>query len=332
MPNLTVGRIAEDLWEWDLVVGDIDPIDQHSPTRLANSGKRVLTIEDFAVSAAEPIPSDVSGGASSRIERAFARLKAEQSRGLIAYITAGDPAPSRSVELILALERGGTDIIELGVPFSDPIADGPVIQRASDRSLKAGTNVKIVLQLIRDLRQKSEVPVIVFSYLNPILRYGFERFAEDAAAAGADGALLTDLNIEEAERYVAEMRKHNLDCVFLATQTTSDERLAEIARWSSGFVYLVSMAGVTGVRETLSIDALPLIQRARLQTDIPLAIGFGLSKREHMQAVAPYADAAIVGSAFMRVIEEHGEAADLAERLSSLAADLKQGLKIASTE
>ncbi len=284
------------------------------------------------MSAAESILTADSGRPSSRIGRAFGRLEAERSRALIAYITAGDPAPSRSVELILALERGGADIIELGVPFSDPIADGPVIQRASDRSLKAGTNVKIVLQLIRELRQKSEVPLIVFSYLNPILRYGFERFTEDAAAAGADGALLTDLNIEEAEHYVAEMRKHNLDCVFLATQTTSDERLAEIARWSSGFVYLVSMAGVTGVRETLSSAALPLIKRARAQTDIPLAIGFGLSKPEHMRAVAPYADAAIVGSAFMRVIEEHGDEADLAERLSSLAADLKQGLKLATPE
>ncbi len=284
------------------------------------------------MSAAESILTADSGRPSSRIGRAFGRLEAERSRALIAYITAGDPAPSRSVELILALERGGADIIELGVPFSDPIADGPVIQRASDRSLKAGTNVKIVLQLIRELRQKSEVPLIVFSYLNPILRYGFERFAEDAAAAGADGALLTDLNIEEAEHYVAEMRKHNLDCVFLATQTTSDERLAEIARWSSGFVYLVSMAGVTGVRETLSSAALPLIKRARAQTDIPLAIGFGLSKPEHMRAVAPYADAAIVGSAFMRVIEEHGDEADLAERLSSLAADLKQGLKLSTPE
>ncbi len=278
------------------------------------------------MSAAESIESATVSLGSTRIERAFARLEAERRRGLIAYITAGDPSPARTVELILGLERGGADIIELGMPFSDPIADGPVIQRASDRSLKAGTTVETVLRSIRDLRRRSEIPLLVFSYLNPVLRYGFDRFAEDTAAAGADGALLTDLNIEEAEPYVSAMRKRNLNCVFLASQTTGDERLAEIANRSSGFVYLVSTAGVTGVRETLSRNALPLIRQARRQTSLPLAIGFGLSKREHMQAVAPYADAAVVGSAFMRVIERHGRAADLADRLASLARDLKQGL------
>ena len=278
------------------------------------------------MSAAASIEPAAANLGATRIERAFARLQAERRRGLIAYITAGDPSPARTVELILGLERGGADIIELGVPFSDPIADGPVIQRASDRALKAGTTVKTVLRSIRDLRRRSAMPLLVFSYLNPILRYGFERFAEDAAAAGADGALLTDLNIEEAEPYVAAMRKRNLDCVFLASQTTGDERLAEIASLSSGFVYLVSTAGVTGARETLSSSALPLIQRARRQTNLPLAIGFGLSKREHMQAVAPYADAAVVGSAFMRIVERHGEDAGLGERLASLARDLKQGL------
>ena len=278
------------------------------------------------MSAAASIEPAAANLGATRIERAFARLQAERRRGLIAYITAGDPSPARTVELILGLERGGADIIELGVPFSDPIADGPVIQRASDRALKAGTTVKTVLRSIRDLRRRSAMPLLVFSYLNPILRYGFERFAEDAAAAGADGALLTDLNIEEAEPYVAAMRKRNLDCVFLASQTTGDERLAEIASLSSGFVYLVSTAGVTGARETLSSSALPLIQRARRQTNLPLAIGFGLSKREHMQAVAPYADAAVVGSAFMRIVERHGEDAGLGERLAALARDLKQGL------
>ena len=278
------------------------------------------------MSAAASIEPAAANLGATRIERAFARLQAERRRGLIAYITAGDPSPARTVELILGLERGGADIIELGVPFSDPIADGPVIQRASDRALKAGTTVKTVLRSIRDLRRRSAMPLLVFSYLNPILRYGFERFAEDAAAAGADGALLTDLNIEEAEPYVAAMRKRNLDCVFLASQTTGDTRLAEIASLSSGFVYLVSTAGVTGARETLSSSALPLIQRARRQTNLPLAIGFGLSKREHMQAVAPYADAAVVGSAFMRIVERHGEDAGLGERLAALARDLKQGL------
>ncbi len=275
--------------------------------------------------AASIAPAAASLG-STRIGRAFARLRTERRRGLIAYVTAGDPAPARTVELIAGLERGGADIVELGVPFSDPIADGPVIQRASHRALQAGTTVETVLQSIRDLRRRSEIPLLVFSYLNPVLRYGFERFAADAAAAGADGALLTDLNIEEAAPYVAAMRRRSLDCVFLATQTTGDARLAEIAGCSSGFVYLVSTAGVTGVRETLSSQALPLIRRARRQTHLPLAIGFGLSKREHMQAVAPYADAAVVGSAFMRVVERHGGDAGLSERLAALARDLKQGL------
>ncbi len=284
------------------------------------------------MNAAESIAPAAAGPGSTRIERAFARLEAERRRGLIAYITAGDPSPARTVELILGLERGGADIIELGMPFSDPIADGPVIQRASDRALKAGTTVATVLRLIRDLRRRSAIPLLVFSYLNPVLRYGFERFADDAAAAGADGALLTDLNIEEAEPYVAAMRRRNLDCVFLASQTTGDERLAEIASRSSGFVYLVSTAGVTGVRETLSSSALPLIRRARRQTDLPLAIGFGLSTREHMRAVAPYANAAVVGSAFVRVIERYGTDADLADRLASLARDLKQGLAAAAAE
>ncbi len=263
----------------------------------------------------------------NRIELAFERLKAEGDKGLIAYLTAGDPAPDRTVELILALEAGGADILELGVPFSDPMADGPVIQKASERALASGTTLRRVLDIIRETRKQSQIPIIVFSYLNPILRYGFERFADDASAAGADGALLTDLNIEAAGPYLDEMRKRGLATVFLGAQTSTDARLKQLADASTGFLYLVSTVGVTGLRDAVSSRAVPLLERARRLTAIPLAVGFGLSKREHMEAVAPYADAAIVGTAIMRVVEQNQGSPDLAAKVRDLAADLKAGLR-----
>ncbi len=264
----------------------------------------------------------------NRIERTFARLREEGMRALIAYLTAGDPHPSRTVELILALERGGADIIELGVPFSDPLADGPIIQKASERALRAGMTLNGVFEIVRELRRTSEVPVVIFSYLNPVLRYGFERFAATLAETGADGALLTDLNIEAADEYLAQMRQRDLCTVFLGAQTNTNERLRRVAQASSGFLYLVSTAGVTGMRETISEQAIPLLERARKATDLPLAIGFGLSRREHMEAVAPYAEGAIVGSAIMRVVEEHGGSPELEARLEELARELKSGLRI----
>ncbi len=256
------------------------------------------------------------------------RLKAQGSGGLIAYLTAGTPSPSRTVDLILALERGGADIVELGVPFSDPIADGPVIQRASERALRSGTSVATVLKLVRALRERSAIPVVVFSYLNPILRYGFDRFARDAAAVGADGALLTDLTIEEAGPYAAQMRARGLDCVFLVAQTTPTDRIAAIARHCSGFVYLVSRVGVTGMRESISRAAVPLLERTRALTDLPLALGFGLSRREHMEAVAPHAEGAVVGSAFMRLVEQHAASDALEDALEAFARELKGGLAL----
>lgn len=263
---------------------------------------------------------------ANRIDEAFARCRAEKRRALIAYLTAGDPSPDRTVELILALERGGADILELGVPFSDPIADGPVIQRASDRALAAGTTLQRIFEIIRETRRGSQIPIIVFSYLNPILRLGYEKFADAVAESGADGALLTDLNIEAAGEYLELMRARNLRTIFLGSQTTSDQRLREVAAASSGFLYLVSTAGVTGARTTLSDAAVPLVERARRATDLPLALGFGLSTREHMEAVAPHVDGAIVGSAIMRIVEENADAPDLPEKLTALAADLSAGL------
>ena len=264
----------------------------------------------------------------SRITPTFERLQRENARALIAYITAGDPSPDHTVNLVLALEKGGADIIELGVPFSEPIADGPVIQKAGERALQAGMTLEKVLDILRELRAQSEIPVIVFSYLNPILRYGFEKFTADAAQAGADGALLTDLNIEEAGPFLSEMNRHGLDPVFLVSQTTPDDRLKKLSQSSAGFVYLVSRAGVTGERDSVSDQAVELIERTRRLTSLPLAVGFGLSKPEHMRALAPYADGAVVGSAFMRLIEEHRSAPDLAARLEAFAAQLKAGLRL----
>ena len=268
----------------------------------------------------------MSAPAQSRITAAFDRLKQEGNRGLIAYITAGDPSPDQTVGIVRALEQGGVDIIELGVPFSDPIADGPVIQRASERSLRAGTTLKTVLRILRDVRRESEIPLVIFSYLNPVLRYGFEKFAADAAAAGADGALLTDLNVEAAEPYLAEMRKHRLDPVFLVSQTSSEERVRLLSQSSGGFIYIVSRAGVTGTREALSDQVIPLIKRVRAATSLPVAVGFGLSRREHMAALAPHADAAVVGSAIVRLIADQGGRAGLEQELREFAADLKSGL------
>lgn len=264
----------------------------------------------------------------NRIDSTFARLRDEGMRALIAYLTAGDPHPDRTVDLILALERGGADIIELGVPFSDPMADGPVIQKASERALRAGATLDGVIEIMRQLRRRSDVPVILFSYLNPVLRYGYERFADTLREVGADGALLTDLNIEAAGDYLALMRERDLSTVFLGAQTNTDERLRRVAEASSGFLYLVSTTGVTGMRDTISDQAIPLLQRARKATEIPLAIGFGLSQRKHMEAVAPYAEGAIVGSAIMRVVEEFGASPDLEQRLEALARDLKSGLRV----
>ena len=266
---------------------------------------------------------------TTRISRLFERLRAAGRPGLIAYITAGDPRPERTAALIAALERGGADLIELGVPFSDPIADGPVIQRAAARSLSAGTTVARVLEIARAIRGQSEIPLLLFSYLNPLLRYGFDRLAADAKATGIDGCLLTDLSVEEAGGFVDRMRAQGLDTVFLAAPTSTPERLKMVARLSSGFVYLVSRTGVTGERESLSGAAAGLVQAMRAVTDLPLAIGFGISTREQAAAVAAMAEGVVVGSAFVRVVEQNGESAALEAQLEALARELKQGAEAA---
>lgn len=250
----------------------------------------------------------------SRIQSIFNGRKA-----LIAYITAGDPTPAHTPELVAALERGGADLIELGVPFSDPIADGPVIQRGAERALKAGTNVAKVLEIARQIRLKSHIPLLLFTYLNPVLRYGLEKLARDAKSAGIDGCLLTDVSVEEAEPYVAAMRAAELDTVFLAAPTSTADRLKLVAKYSTGFIYLVSRTGVTGEQASLSKTVAPLVQSMRAITKLPLAVGFGISTPEQAREVASVADAVVVGSAFVRLIEQNGD-------LESFARSLKKGM------
>lgn len=258
---------------------------------------------------------------SQRIARRFAECKSAGRPALVAYLTAGDPAPERTPELVMALERGGADILELGVPFSDPIADGPVIQDASDHALKAGTTVAKVLQIAREIRKRSEIPIILFSYVNPLLRYGFERLTQDARESGIDGVLLTDVSVEEAGEPVKQMRAHGLDTVFLAAPTSTEQRLKLVAEYSSGFVYVVSRTGVTGEQSSLAANVEPLCNKLRALTGKPLAVGFGVSKREHVEALGHYADGAVIGSAIMRVVDEHRDGA-IEQRLEALLSEL----------
>ena len=241
---------------------------------------------------------------------------------MVAYLTAGDPSAEATPGLVAALERGGVDLIELGVPFSDPIADGPVIQRGSDRALKAGLNVHKVLQIASKIALQSHIPLLLFTYLNPVLRYGLENLARDAKAAGIDGCLLIDVSVEEAEVYVNAMRAAGLDTVFLAAPTSTPERLNLVAKFSSGFIYLVSRTGVTGERAPLSEALQPLIDATRAVSSLPLTAGFGISTPEQAAAVAKICDGVAVGSAIVRLIEQGaGEAG-----LEKFARSLRDGM------
>ena len=253
-------------------------------------------------------------------------MRAEQRPALIAYIVAGDPSPAATPELISALERGGADLIELGVPFSDPIADGPVIQRGSERALQAGTRLSTVLEIASEVRKKSEIPLLLFTYMNPILRYGLEPLASAAVECGIDGCLLTDLSVEEAEPYIHVMRKAGLDTIFLAAPTSSRRRLELVAKYSTGFVYLVSRTGVTGEQTSISDNVAPLVAAMRAVTNLPLAVGFGISTADHVRSVGAIADGVVVGSAFERVIEENVASGQLSGRVEALARELASGL------
>jgi tryptophan synthase alpha chain len=240
---------------------------------------------------------------SIRISKRFAELRAAGELGIVAYITAGDPSLDATHKFVLALADAGADVIELGVPFSDPLADGPTIQRASERALKAGTSLAGVLELVRRIRETSQVPLVLFSYYNPILQMGLEKFAAAAAQAGADGVLVTDLTPEESEDYRRIIHAQNLDTVFLAAPTSDDERLRKISACSSGFLYLISRTGVTGAKDSLPDDLPGLLRRVRQFTELPVAVGFGISLPGHVSVLGGLADAAVVGSALVSEIE-----------------------------
>jgi tryptophan synthase alpha chain len=240
--------------------------------------------------------------------------------GLVAYITCGDPDLGTSREVALAAIDAGADVIELGVPFSDPVADGPVIQRASERALQHGANLAGVLDLAKQVRERSDAGLIVFSYLNPILQFGLDRFCATATDAGVDGALVTDLPLEEAGDYLKAMKAHKLAPIFLAAPTSTDERLRQIAKHSRGFVYAISRTGITGTRQEVAGDARSLVERLRTYTKLPIAVGFGVSTPEQFREVGSFADAAVVGSAIVQRVEQNPgrEAAAVSEFLSSL--------------
>lgn len=264
---------------------------------------------------------------TTRIGNLFAQSRTGGKKAFIAYLTAGHPSLAHTASLVLALERGGADLVELGVPFSDPIADGPVIQSASERALRAGTTLAGLLTTVREIRRQSQVPILLFSYLNPLLKYGFDRLARDASAAGVDGALLTDLAVEEAEDPVQRLRDHGLDTVFLAAPTSSERRLRLIAEHSSGFVYLVSRTGVTGERNSLSDAAAPLTRRMRELTRLPLAVGFGIGTPEQVAEAAQIADGVVVGSAIVKFIETHASSAQLVRELEAFTRHLTAPLR-----
>lgn len=238
-------------------------------------------------------------------------IRFDHKPALVVYLTAGDPSLEATCEIALAAIDAGVDVIELGVPFSDPLADGPIIQRASERALRHGTSLKDILLLVRKLRAaRPAAGLVIFSYLNPILRYGLSRFADDAADADADGVLATDMIVEEAAEYLAEMERVHLAPIFLAAPTSPDERLQAIATHSKGFVYAISRTGITGKQDKLTADAASLVARIRRWTSLPVAVGFGISNADHVAQVTEFADAAVVGSAIVELIErsDPGEA------------------------
>jgi len=258
-----------------------------------------------------------------RIADTFARLRAERRPGLVTYTTAGDPDLPRSAAVLQALDRAGADVLEVGVPFSDPLADGPVIQRATERALAAGTTLTGVLAMVERVRVSIAAPIVIFSYANPLLRMGLAEFARRAAGAGVDGVLALDLPIEEAGAFRDTLRASDLDTIFLLSPTTSDLRLKKAGELGSGFLYGISRLGVTGARDQVANSAEALVRRIRAQTTLPVALGFGISRPEHVAEVCAYADAAVVGSALVSVVAEAGPAGALVERVEEYVRWLK---------
>src|ERR1700691_1693133 len=276
-----------------------------------------------SASAARPL----AGKSEGRISRRFRELGEAGELGLVAYITAGDPSLDASEKITLAAAEAGADVIELGVPFSDPVANGPTIQRASERALRSGTTLAGVLDLVRRLRARTQVPLVLFSYYNPLLQMGLEKFAEAASSDGADGVLATDLTPEEAGEYRTALHGQGLDTVFLAAPTSTDERLARIAEASTGFLYLVSRTGVTGAREALPEGLPSLARRVRKFTTLPIAVGFGISAPSHVSVLGGIADAAVVGSALMAEVEKAASPDAAATAVAALVRALKNAAR-----
>ncbi len=268
--------------------------------------------------------------AQTRIGKRFEQLARSGELGLVAYITAGDPSFAATEKIVLAAAEAGADVIELGVPFSDPVADGPTIQRASERALRSGTTLAGVIDLVQALRKKTDVAIVLFTYFNPVLQMGLEAFASRAAAAGGDGVLVTDMTPEEAGEHRTIMRAHGLDTIFLAAPTSTDKRLKLIADASTGFLYIISRTGVTGVKESLPEELPAMVRRARRFTSLPIAVGFGISLPTQVTVLGGIADAVVVGSALVAEIETAtsvaGAATAVAERIRLLKNAARHGM------
>lgn len=257
-----------------------------------------------------------------RIEDAFNDLERRGKRGFIPFVTAGDPDLETTSQILIELAHAGATVIELGVPFSDPMADGPVIQRASERALKHGPGIGDILGVVADVRRTIQTSIILFSYFNPLLQFGLQRLAEEARAAGVDGVLVTDLSPEEAAEFDTELQANDLDMIFLIAPTSTDARLKLVAQHARGFIYAVSRAGITGVQTSISAEAERLVNRMRRFSPLPIAVGFGISNAEQVQDVQRYADAVVIGSAIVAEIERLQGATDLAQQLGKFVKEL----------
>ena len=262
----------------------------------------------------------------SRIDAAFDRLRAQRSGGIVTYVTAGDPDAGTSATILIALANAGADVLEVGVPFSDPLADGPVIQRATERALAAGMTLRGTLDVVRQVRRAVDTPIVLFTYANPVVRMDPQVFARTAREAGVDGVLILDYPVEEAEPLRAPLIDAGLDPIFLISPTTTDERIRRSGDLGRGFLYVISRLGVTGVRDSLATDVSALVARVRSQSRLPVALGFGISTPEHVAQACASADAAVVGSALVNVIAQHGASPDVADRAGEYVRWLKSGV------
>lgn len=263
---------------------------------------------------------------TNRIIAKFAQLRDNKQKALITYVTAGDPNLERTEDLVVAMEKAGADLVELGIPYSDPLADGPVIQAASQRALKSGTTLDKIFHMVENIRTRTQIPLILMTYINPILQYGVERFAARAAKAGVDGLIIPDLPVEEEEILSGPVREAGLVIIPLIAPTSTDVRIARIAGQAQGFIYCVSLTGVTGVREQLNLNIDPFLERVRKFTDQPLAVGFGVSGPDQARAVAQKSDGVIVGSALVKIIAEHGDTGETPEKVAQLVKNLKEAI------